>query len=403
LIRVLGAQWLATFFIGGVSFLLTAFIARRIGPEAFGLYALALSAGSLVAILIDAGFRTLMLRERSRPSEYLGSAMHAMPGQALAHVLIASTGLALVSGVVLGGDERRLAVATVACFAVVTLNQITSSMLRGDGRLMADAGFSVGARGTTALAIFILLAAGGSKPWEIMSVWALAGLACLFPFRGLWPMPRLSGIKALYRAAFPLLITDLAITVYIRSDLILLDYFGIDRGQMGQFAAAFRICEGVVLVAGPVGLLVFRRIRLDGRALYELRGQIARLMLHALGLSLFLVATVWFFSEDIIGAVYGVTYPEAGGFLKNLSFMLLFVFPNLILNQSALATEQERWTVCAAILVAGANIVLLALLIPRVGVTAAVWSKVFAEASMCALMATILVWQGRRKARTSIG
>ena len=61
--RLLGAQWLAIVFVGGISFSLSVFIARRFGPEIFGVYAQAISLGALLAILIDGGFGKVLMRE----------------------------------------------------------------------------------------------------------------------------------------------------------------------------------------------------------------------------------------------------------------------------------------------------------------------------------------------------
>lgn len=53
LLKALAFQWGATLFVGGISFLLTIFIARSIGPDSFGVYASALAGGALATILID--------------------------------------------------------------------------------------------------------------------------------------------------------------------------------------------------------------------------------------------------------------------------------------------------------------------------------------------------------------
>ena len=69
--RFLGAQWLAVMFVGGISFILSVFIARQLGPEMFGVYAQAVSLGALLTILIDGGFGKLLMRETVRASPVL--------------------------------------------------------------------------------------------------------------------------------------------------------------------------------------------------------------------------------------------------------------------------------------------------------------------------------------------
>ena len=78
--RLLGAQWVAIGFVGAISFLLSVAIARRFGPEAYGVYAQAVSLGAFLVILIDGGFGKLLMRETVRESSALighGKDLHA--------------------------------------------------------------------------------------------------------------------------------------------------------------------------------------------------------------------------------------------------------------------------------------------------------------------------------------
>ena len=45
--RLLGAQWVAIGFFGAISFLLSVAIARRFGPEAYGVYVQPVSLGGV--------------------------------------------------------------------------------------------------------------------------------------------------------------------------------------------------------------------------------------------------------------------------------------------------------------------------------------------------------------------
>ena len=81
--RLLGAQWLAIAFVGGVSFVLSVFIARRFGPETFGVYAQAISLGALLGILIDGGFGKLLIRETVRASPVLATRVRQLNAQVI--------------------------------------------------------------------------------------------------------------------------------------------------------------------------------------------------------------------------------------------------------------------------------------------------------------------------------
>jgi len=383
-------QWGAVLFVGLVSLLLTIFIARSIGPESFGVYASALAAGALVVIFIDGGMRALILRERSRASVRLRAVAEVLPGYALGHALVTATLFSLFSLLLFSGESLILSQVTIACFFVVAITQMTSSIFRGEGQIVWDAGFQIGGRAVTALAMALLVWLGLHMPWQVIGIWAVAGLAFLVPFRKVWQRPKLTGLNKIYRAVLPFFILDLAITVYIRSDLLVLNYFQIDSSLIGQYAAAFRVCEAFILLVGPVGLMVFRHLRVKEWTVIEIRQQLQGLLFAATLFGGVVVSGVYHFSEDIVLLLYGDQYTQSVEFLQVLSWMLFFVAPNMVLNQAALAAEMEYTTMRVAVLLAMMNVAGNMLLIPVYGVTAAVWLTVFTEAMMFLIM--LVMW-----------
>lgn len=95
--RLLGAQWLAVGFTGLVSLGLSVFIARTLGPDLFGVYAIALSAGALLAILMDGGFSKLLQRERTRVTPTLSQVLPDLPGLSYGHAMLVVLGLSVVA------------------------------------------------------------------------------------------------------------------------------------------------------------------------------------------------------------------------------------------------------------------------------------------------------------------
>ncbi len=58
---------------------------------------------------------------------------------------------------------------------------------------------------------------------------------------------------------------DVATVFYFRSDIVLLEYFGNIEGDVGQYSAAYRILEGIILLATPVAMIAFRVLRLHSK------------------------------------------------------------------------------------------------------------------------------------------
>jgi O-antigen/teichoic acid export membrane protein len=396
MLKALTAQWAATFFVGGVSFLVTIFIARNLGPQAFGMYSSSLAAGAMVGILLDGGMRNLVLRERTRTSPHLLAIALDLPSYAMGHALYTSGVLIIIALLLFQDDSLRLALATVACFLSLSLNQVTSSFKRGDGTLIADFRFQVGARASSAVLIVLCVALGYKAPWQILTAWAFAGFAYLALYRSYWQPPRFLGLSKIYCEALPYTVLDLAITVYIRSSLILLNLYAISPELIGQFAASFRICEAVIMFVSPLGLLVFRHFRTTNFVMENLRKQLSVQLRVAIPISIAVAVLVWAFSNQIIELFYGFEYHESADILKILALMLVFVLPNTILSQAAIALDKHLVVMCAAVLAAIVNLSFNLIMIPAYGIRATAWASVLAEVLMFALIAGFLFQQGRR-------
>lgn len=390
ILKALAAQWGATIYVGVVSFALSVFIARQTGPANFGEYSVALSVGAVLAIFIDGGMRNLLMRERTRPSSHLAHLSGQLPAIALGHALIVALASSLLA-ITLFTDKMALALATVWCFFGIVVAQYISAMLRGEGRLALDAGWQMGQRSFSAACIVLAIVLGFHSPWHILAAWALGALTAnlLFPF-GLKCRPSFTFRPRLYKVVYPLLWIDLATAVYFRSDMMMLQWLGVPQEQIGQYAAGYRLIEAVILLANPVGILLFRHIRIlneDRRALGQ---HIPRATALAAILGVAGAAFIAGFAEPIVALTYGSNYTETAGLLAILAWSLAFVLPNAILTQAALALNLERPYVFAASIAAVSNVALNFVFITHYGPQAAAWVTIATEAVLFAILAFAL-------------
>ncbi|MDD2660737.1 MAG: oligosaccharide flippase family protein [Methylococcales bacterium] len=380
--RFLGAQWLAIVYIGVVSFGLSILVARTLGPDLFGVYAVALSMGALVAILIDGGFSKLLQREGARESVALSKLRPDLPALAYGHAIPAIFVLSVLA-VVLFPDYKLTALVTVWCFGAAALNQYGLAILRGNGRLVRDASWQIGNRTLSALCMAIaVLFMGASQPWQVLTA-QFAGTAAfgLFVTWFLRVRPRLVIPPAVYRAVLPLVWLDLATALYFRSDMVLLEFLKTPQAEIGLYGVAYRLIEALILLASPMGLILFRDFRQnsdmpDRMVRQVLLPPMAWAMLAGIGLAL----SIWFSSDMIISLAYGQAYQSASKLLAILGCSLIFILPNGILNQAALALGLERWFASSATITAIINIAGNLLFIPVYGALAAAWMTVLTEA-----------------------
>lgn len=387
ILRSLAAQWAATIYAGLVSFALSVFIARQTGPATFGEYSVVLAAGTILAIFIDGGMRNLLLRERTRASTHLAHLSERLPAIALGH----ATTVALVAsllGVALFTERMALALATVWCFFGVVLAQYVSAMLRGEGRFSLDAGWQMGHRTISAVCIVVVIVLGFHSSWHILAAWALGAITAnlIFPL-GLKCRASFVFRPGLYKVVLPLLWIDLATAVYFRSDMMMLQWLGMPQERIGQYAAAYRLIEAVMLLAGPVAILLFRHMRQMNEDRCALAQHIPRAAALAAMLGVAGAAVIGALAEPIVSLTYGSKYPEAAGLLAILAWSLAFVLPNAVLTQAALALDLERSYALAASIAAVCNVVLNFIFITRYGPQAAAGMTIVTEAVLLGILA----------------
>lgn len=389
-LRSLAAQWGATIYVGVVSFAVSIFMARQTGPANFGEYSVALSVGAVLAIFIDGGMRNLLIRERTRSSSHLAHLSDRLPAIALGQALIVALASSLIA-ITFFTDKIALALATVWCFFGIVVAQYISAMLRGEGRLVLDAGWQMGQRSFSAACIVSAIVLGFHSPWHILAAWALGALTAnlLFPF-GLKCRPNFTFRPRLHKVVLPLLCIDLATVVYFRSDMMILQWLDVPQEQIGQYAAGYRLIEAAILLANPVGVLLFRHIRIlneDRRALGQ---HIPRATALAAILGVAGAAIIAVLAEPVVTLTYGSKYVEAAGLLAILAWSLAFALPNAVLTQAALALELERPYVWAASIAAVCNVALNFVFIVRYGPQSAAWVTIVTEAVLFAILAFAL-------------
>lgn len=380
--RFLGAQWLAIAYIGLASFGLSILVARTLGPDLFGVYAVALSIGALVAILIDGGFSKLLQREGARGSAALVKIAPALPALAYGHAIIAIFALSVLA-VLLFPENKMTSLITVWCFGAAVLNQYGLAILRGDGRLVRDASWQIGNRTFSAVCMAAaVLFLGASLPWHVLMAQFVGTAAFgLFVTFFLRVRPRFAVPAAVYRAVLPLVWLDLATAVYFRSDIVLLELLNAPKIELGHYGVAYRLVEALILLASPIGLILFRHFRQGSdMPVRMVRQMLLPPMAYATLVGGVLALLMWFGSETIVSLAYGQSYQGTGTLLAILGCSLIFILPNGILNQAALALGLERWFAISASITALTNMVGNLLFIPVYGAMASAWMTVLTEA-----------------------
>jgi len=391
MIRSILSQWAATLYVGLVSMSLSIFIARKLGPVAFGEYSVALAVGAVLVIFIDGGMRNILLRERVRASlnlQYLADKLFSI---ALGHAFIVALICSLLSIIFLT-ERMSLVLATIWCFFGTVLAQYISAIFRGEGRLALDAVWLMGQRSFSAVCIVTAIFFGFYSPWHIFAAWAIGTITIDVVYMiYVKYKPSFVFKYDLYKVVLPLLWIDLATVVYFRSDMIMMQWLGLSEEKIGQYAAAYRLIEAVILLTNPVAILIFRYFRKNIEVSLILGQQILRAIVLAVLLGIAGAVIITVFANTLIEVTYGSKYYESVRILVILAWAMIFVLPNAVLTQVALALNLEHAYALAASLAAVCNVVLNFIFIPQYGLISAAYATIMTEAVLLIVLVIALI------------
>jgi len=357
--------------------LVTILLSRHFGPQRFGSLAVGLALVRVFAVFATFGLDRVIVRHLVDQTE----AGHAI----LSEAFWLKIGMAFLSYIAMlvfistfqAGDRLLLAIAVVAGGSLLfQAGDVFDYAFQAQGRFA----FSFLGRGLPILLSTVLkiVAVVANAPLLVFAALetveaALIATALYLIRRRLTSQRTISILPAnfvwpqLLGEGLPLLLSALAVMIYMRSDIILLGKIAGYQAA-GIYAAAAQISESCVLL--PVALMpallpVLVRWRQAGREFYHRK--LERLFLIALlaGLAFSLGLTIG--AHFIVDLVFGPNYHAAAGILMVHGWTLVFIF--LGLTQSGYdITEGLTWfatlrTSVGAVL----NIALNIILIPKAG------------------------------------
>jgi O-antigen/teichoic acid export membrane protein len=176
----------------------------------------------------------------------------------------------------------------------------------------------------------------------------------------------------------------------------LLEYLGNVEGEVGQYSAAYRILEGIILLATPVAMLTFRFLRRNLKNKKKFFHLIWILLLIMFAVSTLIVLLAAFWGIEFMVFIFGTEYSIAGTLLFWLLLAMFFILPNYILTQGAIALNKEKSYAIIVVMIAVVNIILNIELIPNFGAIGAVWSTIVAEGILFLSLGSIL-WLEKHK------
>ena len=199
----------------------------------------------------------------------------------------------------------------------------------------------------------------------------------------------LGAAKTMLRNAWPLILSGIAISLYMRIDQIMIKEMLGER-EVGLYSAAIRLSEAWYFVPVIITTSLFPAIvnaKKISQELYNKRLQ--RLYFIMFYFAVVVALPVTFMAESIVVTLYGTHYQDAGIVLTVHIWAGVFVGLGVVNGQWFLAENLQQLATLNTLIGAAANVILNYFLIPIYGITGAAFAT-FASYGVSAYLTLFL-------------
>lgn len=180
-----------------------------------------------------------------------------------------------------------------------------------------------------------------------------------------------SQAKRLVRESWPLILTGVAITIYMKIDLIMLGNM-LGSKTVGIYSSAVRISELWYFIPVAITSSVFPSIvkakQIDENLYYQRLQKLFNLMVFT---ALIIAVPMTFLSGFVVTLLFGQEYLESAGVLSIHIWAAIFVFLGVAQGPWNITEGLQRLSLTRGLMGAGINVVLNFILIPQYGASGA--------------------------------
>jgi O-antigen/teichoic acid export membrane protein len=378
--RELYSQWASTAYVAVISILLTVIIARELEPSLFGIYNYVITVIAIFGIFQDGGFKTLIFREVTSKTKAIQYSRDQILKISIGHsIIITAIGCLIV--ILFFKNYKSTLILGIICWCITTIHEFYIADQRGRGDFL-KASICQGIKRTfTAVTIITALCLNIKNISMLFIFWSIGIiLSITVNFgRDVIKIPIFLPKKIIYNTCYSFIVIDLSTSIYFRSDIILLKYLRNSEEETGQYAAAFRLIEGVILLMAPIANLCFRSFRLKWQEIKKFRKLFNKILIVTSIISLLILILGLNFGKKAALLVYGNDYYVASELIIYLTPSLIFILPNYIISQALIALNIENNYAFISIFAAIFNVCINWIFIPHYGVKAAALSTVATE------------------------
>ena len=388
----------------GVGFFVGVWIVRYLGPEQFGLLSFATAFVGLFGAFATLGLQSIVVRDivrnPDRAPETLGTtAILQLIGGTAAYLIV------LIAIAYLRPDDAivRSIVAILGSTMLLKASEISvywfeSKVLSKYTVWVQNGIFLVFA--TVKVVLILQQASLIAFVWTMLAeavVVAIILLGVMSKYGLLLTKLRINikSAKSLLKDSWPLLLSGIAVTIYMKIDQIMLGHM-IGVEAVGIYSAALRISEvwyfiPMTIVASTFPAILESKKRSEKQYYARLQKLFDLMVVISVGLAL----PTTFLSTSIVTLLFGETYGDAGMILSIHIWAAVFVFLGVASSQWYIAEGRQVLSLQRTVIGAFVNVALNLWLIPVYGAVGAALATLISY-SVAAFFADVIYKETRK-------
>ncbi|MDX1460783.1 MAG: flippase [Xanthomonadales bacterium] len=372
-----------------VSITVTVWLARYLGPQQFGTLSFALALVGILAVLPALGLHNIVVRDvvasPGQAAEILGSSMLVM---AVAGIVTFGLLWLVVARILTDEMQTRVVVLTIGVSLVFSFTEVPRYWFES----VVESKYTVSVTSlvlliTSLVTVYLIYREATLKAfaWVMLANSVAAGLLMVVVLRiRTGPLSRLrfnaQRARELLRDSWPLMLSGLAIMVYMKIDVLMLARMKGEHAA-GIYGAATRISESwyfiPLFVVGSAFPAIIKA-RSSSPQQYRQRLQALYDALMLIAVSGAIVTTM--VSDQIISVLFGEAYSSAGPVLSAHIWASVFVFLGVVSGRYLIAENRQVLNLQRNLAGALLNVALNYFVIPAYGPIGAAWTTVVSQA-----------------------
>ncbi len=360
-----------------ISFVVTIFVVRYLGPENFGVISYAMSFAALFSAFAILGLESIIIRELvkhpEKRDELLGTGFWLRTFGAAISIAVIIITLLIIK------EEFFLSVFILIAAASHFFQsfQIIDYFFRSKVQAKYSVYAQFGAMFLSSVFKIILILVNAPLIYFVIAfslefVLAAAGFVISYKLNSLsmfnWHFSKMLG-KELIRDSWPLILSGIMVSLYMRIDQVMLKYM-MDEKSVGYYAAAVRLSEAWYFIPVAICNSLFPAIvnaKNVGEVFYQNRMQKLYDLLAFIAILIALPVT--FLSNQIITILYGNEFISSAPVLTIYIWAGVAVFLGVASSQYLINENLTKFSFIRTALGTVSNVILNLVLIPVYGIT----------------------------------